>query len=63
MLTFVGLKDDYSHEGRALVEKFSGWAQPSAVKQSADFVALAQALKQINAAVGPLGLALSTRQQ
>jgi hypothetical protein len=57
MLTLLGLTDDYSHEGRALVEKFSGWAQPSAVKQSANFVALAQALKQINAAVGPLGLA------
>jgi hypothetical protein len=57
MLTFLGLKDDYSHEGRALVEKFSGWAQPSAVKQSANFVALAQALKQISAPVGPLGLA------
>jgi hypothetical protein len=57
LLTFLGLNDDYPHEGRALVEKFSGWAQPSGVKQSANFVALAQALKQINAAVGPLGLA------
>ena len=57
MLTFLGLKDDYSHEGRALVEKFSGWAQPSAVKQSANFVVLAQALKQITAPVGPFGLA------
>ena len=57
MLTFLGLKDDYPHEGRALAEKFSGWAQPSAIKQSANFVALAQALKQVNAAVGPLGLA------
>jgi hypothetical protein len=57
MLTFLGLRDDYSHEGRALVEKFSGWAEPSAVKQSANFVALAQALKQINAAVGSFGLA------
>lgn len=26
-LTLLGLKDDYSHEGRALVEKFVGWAQ------------------------------------
>jgi hypothetical protein len=56
-LTLLGLKDDYSHEGRALVEKFAGWAQPSAVKKSANFVALAQSLKQINAAVGPFGLA------
>lgn len=57
VLTLVGLTDDYPHEGRALTEKFSGWAQPSAVKQSANFVALAQILEQINAPVGPLGLA------
>jgi hypothetical protein len=57
MLVLLGLQDDYQHEGRALTEKLSGWAQPSAVKQSANFVALAQAFKQINAPVGPLGLA------
>ena len=57
MLTLLGLKDDYQHEGRALTEKFSGWAQPSGVKKSANFVALAQVLKQINAPLGPLGLA------
>lgn len=57
MLTLLGLKDDYSHDGRALVEKFDGWAQPSAVRKSDNFVALARALKQITAPVGPLGLA------
>jgi hypothetical protein len=57
MLTLLGLKDDYTHDGRALVEKFDGWAQPSAVKKSDNFVALARALKQITAPVGPLGLA------
>src|SRR5215469_1005996 len=57
LLTLLGLKDDYSHDGRALVEKFDGWAQPSAVRQSDNFVALARALKQITAPVGPLGLA------
>jgi hypothetical protein len=57
MLTLLGLKDDYSHEGRALVEKFSGWAQPFAVKRSDNFVALARALKEITAPVGPFGLA------
>ncbi len=56
-LALLGLKDDYQHEGRALVEKFTGWAQPSAVKKGGTFVALAQVLKQINAPVGPLGLA------
>jgi hypothetical protein len=57
MLTLVGLTDDYQHEGRALVEDLTGWAQPAPVKQSANFVSLAQALKQISAPVGPLGLA------
>jgi hypothetical protein len=57
MLTLLGLKDDYPHDGRALVEKFDGWAQPSAVRNSDNFVALARALKQITAPVGPLGLA------
>lgn len=57
MLVLVGLKDDYAHEGRALVETFSGWAIPAAVKKNGAFVPLAQALKQIDAPVGPLGLA------
>jgi hypothetical protein len=57
MLTLVGLKDDYSHDGRALVEKFRGSAAPPAVRKSYNFVALARALKQITAPVGPLGLA------
>ncbi len=56
-LALLGLKDDYQHEGRVLAEKLTGWAQPSAVKKSASFVALTQALKQINAPVGPLALA------
>jgi hypothetical protein len=56
-LALLGLKDDYQHEGRVLAEKLSGWAQSSAVKKGGNFVALAQALKQINAPVGPLGLA------
>jgi hypothetical protein len=57
MLVLLGLQDDYQHEGRALTEELTGWARPSAVKHSANFVALAQAFKQINAPVGPLGLA------
>jgi len=57
MLVLLGLQDDYQHEGRALAEELTGWAQPAAVKRSANFVALAQAFKQINAPVGPLGLA------
>ncbi len=64
MMVLVGLKDDYSHDGRALVEDITGWALPSAVKKSSSFVALAQIYKQIDACVGQLGLkslAVSTR--
>ena len=57
LLTLLGLKDDYSHQGRALVEKFKGWARPAAVNESEEFVALARALKNISAPLGPLGLA------
>jgi hypothetical protein len=57
MLSLLGLKDDYQHEGRTMAEKFSGWAQPSAVKKSANFVALAQILKDLSAPLGPFGLA------
>jgi hypothetical protein len=34
MLTLVGLRDDYAHEGRALVEKFSDRAVPSAIEET-----------------------------
>ncbi len=64
ILTLAGLKDDYSHDGRVLVEDLTGWAQPSAVKKSTSFVSLAQMYKQIDACVGQLGLkslAVSTK--
>jgi hypothetical protein len=57
MMTLLGLGDDYSHQGRALVEEFADWALPPAVQNSGSFVDLAVALKEINAPVGPLGLA------
>ncbi len=56
ILTLVGLKDDYSHDGRVLVEDFSGYAQPPAVKKSTSFVSLSQMYKRIDACVGELGL-------
>ena len=64
IMMLVGLKDDYSHDGRALVEDLTGWAQPSAVKKSSSFVALAQIYKQLDACVGQFGLktlSVSTR--
>jgi hypothetical protein len=56
IMTLVGLKDDYSHDGRVLVEGLTGYAQPSAVKKSSSFVALAQIYKQLDACVGQFGL-------
>jgi hypothetical protein len=58
ILTLVGLKDDYSHDGRVLVEDLQGSVLPSALQKSGDnFTALAQMYKQIDACVGQLGLA------
>ncbi len=51
------MTDDYSHDGRTLVEDLTGYAQPSAVKKSSSFVALAQIYKQLDACVGQFGLA------
>jgi len=57
MLVLLGLEDDYSHDGRALVEDLKGWARPGAVRQDGSFVKLARMYKQIEATVGPFGLA------
>jgi hypothetical protein len=56
ILTLVGLTDDYTHDGCARVETFTGWATPSAVKKSSSYVALCQTLKEIDAPVGPFGI-------
>jgi hypothetical protein len=58
ILTLLGLQDDYSHDGRVLVEDLQGSVLPSALQKSGDnFTALAQMYKQIDACVGQLGLA------
>jgi len=57
MLTLLGLKDDYAHEGRVLIEVLANSALPDTLRDSRGiFVKLAQAFKQINAPVGDLGL-------
>ena len=57
ILLLLGLKDDYIHAGRALVEELKGWAIPSSVRKHGDtFLELAQIYKQINAPLGELGL-------
>jgi hypothetical protein len=57
VLALLGLKDDYSHDGRVLTEEFKGWAVPSAVKKSDDYLSLARIYKQIDASVGELARA------
>jgi len=57
ILLLLGLKDDYVHAGRALIEELDGWAVPSSVRKHGDaFLELAQIYKQINAPLGELGL-------
>jgi hypothetical protein len=55
MLSLLGLRDDYQHEGRVLAEELEPWALPNAVSDDQDaFVELAAAFKQINAPLGQL---------
>ena len=56
IMTLLGLTDDYVTDGRVLIE----FIQPhgsAAAMHSHEFISLAQVYKQINAPVGPLGLA------
>jgi len=57
MLVLAGLKDDYRHEGRALIEDLEPWALPNSLTGSSgnSFVELAEAFKQINAPNAVLG--------
>jgi hypothetical protein len=57
LLVLLGLKDDYSSDGRVLTEVFSGWARPPATNKGGGYVNVAQIYKQINATVGQFGLA------
>jgi len=58
MMLLLGLQDDYTHDGRALVENLRESALPSAVRHSSlAFTLLASEYKQITAPVGKLGLA------
>ncbi len=56
-MELLGLRDDYSHDGRVLFEALTPGALPPIVRAHLDFfVSLAQIYKQINAPVGELGL-------
>ncbi len=57
MMELLGLKDDYSHDGRVLFEVFTPKALPPAVRAHLNFyVDLARIYKQLNAPVGQLAL-------
>src|SRR5438876_7365923 len=56
ILTLVGLKDDYTLDGRLISEALTGWAKPSAVKESGSFTQLAQTYKQLNASFGQFAM-------
>ncbi|HWZ84010.1 MAG TPA: hypothetical protein VNW47_15375 [Terriglobales bacterium] len=56
MLMLAGFKDDYLHDGRALVEDLDGDVLPPGLSNEPAFIALSAAYKQINAPVAQLGL-------
>jgi arylsulfatase A-like enzyme len=57
ILSLVGLKDDYAHDGRVLFEVLADHATPRALRAHQDTLSdLAEAYKQINAPLGELGL-------
>jgi len=58
MMELLGLKDDYSHDGRVLFEVIKDSALPPVISENRDFFTqLAQVYKQLNAPVGAFGLA------
>jgi hypothetical protein len=56
MIALAGLKDDYTHDGRVLIEFLEDRALPRALRRNENFLELAQAYKQLNAPVGSVGL-------
>ncbi|GLV53602.1 hypothetical protein KDH_04540 [Dictyobacter sp. S3.2.2.5] len=65
MMSLLGLKDDYTSDGRAMFEVFTENALPKQVRSNkAFYIRLGQLYKQINAPVGALSLqtvAISTQ--
>jgi hypothetical protein len=57
ILSLVGLKDDYGHDGRLLTGDLSGYAIPAAVKKNlTGFNQLADVYKQLNASFGSFAM-------
>lgn len=62
LMSLVGLKDDYAHDGRVVVEIIKDRALPFALRERGELLAqLGAAYKMINAPTGPLGLATLKR--
>jgi hypothetical protein len=57
VMALLGLKDDYVHDGRVLVENLEPHVLPDSLRDSLfTYTALAQAYKEINATKGPVGV-------
>ena len=57
MLSLVGLKDSYVHDGRVLIEYIDENARPQGLRHEQEhFLDLAKVYKQLNAPLGSLGL-------
>ncbi len=57
MLSLLGLKDDYAHDGRVLFGLIEVWALPQSLRAHAETLRrLAEIYKEINAPVNQLGL-------
>ena len=58
MLALLGLEDDYTHDGRVIVEQLRSSALPSPIQANPDaYQRLATAYKQLNAPFGDLSMA------
>ncbi len=56
MIALAGLKDDYAHDGRVLIEFLDDRKLPRSLRGSENFVELARVYKQLNAPLGSVGL-------
>ncbi len=56
MMSLVGLKDDYGHDGRILAEFLDDRALPHSLRGNENFLELAEVYKQLNAPLGSVGL-------
>jgi hypothetical protein len=55
LLSLLGLKDSYVHDGRVLIEDLDEQARPPALRGQGQFAKLAAVYKQLNAPLGSLG--------